>query len=107
MIMLKINMEYRKGILFLRLKGNLNESTHKKFEEYAFPVIKDYGIKYLVINLSELVSLDNYGKSSLEKSGLLIDNNDGRVLLINSKNNVNLDYQNITDELVALDLLKV
>ena len=105
--MLKINMEYRRGILFLRLKGNLNEFTSKKFEEYTFPVIKDYGIKYLVINLSELVSLDDYGKNSLEKSGLLIGNNDGRVLLINSKNNVNLNYESITDELVALDLLKI
>lgn len=100
-------MEYRRGILFLRLKGNLNESTSKKFEEYTFPVIKDYGIKYLVINLSELVSLDDYGKNSLEKSGLLIGNNDGRVLLINNKNNINLNYESITDELVALDLLKI
>ena len=63
--------------------------------------------KYLVINLSELVSLDDYGKNSLEKSGLLIGNNDGRVLLINNKNNINLNYESITDELVALDLLKI
>ena len=27
--MLKINMEYRKGILFVRLKGNLNKYTVK------------------------------------------------------------------------------
>ena len=43
--MLKINMEYRKGILFVRLKGNLNANTAPRFEEYAIPIIKDYGIK--------------------------------------------------------------
>jgi len=39
--MLKINLEYRKGILFVRLKGNLNANTSKKFLEYAIPIIKD------------------------------------------------------------------
>ena len=100
-------MEYRKGILFVRLKGNLNANTAPKFEEYAIPIIKDYGIKYIVYNLSELMSLDSYGESALIKGGDEAKINDGKVLIVNNRINSTLDYDNVSNELVALDLLKV
>ena len=100
-------MEYRKGILFVRLKGNLNANTAPKFEEYAIPIIKDYGIKYVVYNLSELMSLDSYGELALIKGGDEAKENDGKVLIVNNRINSNLDYDNVSNELVALDLLKV
>ena len=105
--MLRINMEYRKGILFVRLKGNLNANTAPKFEEYAIPIIKDYGIKYVVYNLSELNSLDAHGESALIKGGNEAKGNDGKVLIVNNRVNSILDYDNVSNELVALDLLKV
>lgn len=105
--MLKINMEYRKGILFVRLKGNLNANTAPKFENYAIPIIKDYGIKYIVYNLSELVSLDSRGEVALLKGGDEIKNNEGKVLIVNNSINSNLGYDLISNELVAMDLLKV
>lgn len=105
--MLKINMEYRKGILFVRLKGNLNANTAPKFEEYTIPIIKDYGIKYVVYNLSELVSIDSRGENALIKGGDEAKINDGRVLIVNNSINSNLEYDKISNELVALDLLKV
>ena len=105
--MLRINMEYRKGILFVRLKGNLNANTAPKFEEYAIPIIKDYGIRYIVYNLSELNCLDSYGESALVKGGNEAKGNDGKVLIVNNRVNSILDYDNVSNELVALDLLKV
>lgn len=105
--MLKINMEYRKGILFVRLKGNLNANTAPKFLEYAVPIIKNYGIRYVVYNLSELVSLDKDGENALKQGGSEAKINDGRVLIVNNKINTCLDYDNVSNELVALDLLKV
>ncbi len=105
--MLKINMEYRKGILFVRLKGNLNANTAPKFEDYAIPIIKDYGIRYVVYNLSELVSLDSRGESALIKGGNEARGNDGKVLIVNNRINSSLQYDNVSNELVALDLLKV
>ncbi|MCH5167931.1 MAG: STAS domain-containing protein [Erysipelotrichales bacterium] len=105
--MLRINMEYRKGILFVRLKGNLNANTAPKFEEYAIPIIKDYGIKYIVYNLSELISLDTYGEKALIKGGNEAKVNDGKVLIVNNRINSCLDYDNVSNELIALDLLKV
>lgn len=100
-------MEYRKGILFVRLKGNLNANTAPKFLEYAVPIIKNYGIRYVVYNLSELVSLDKVGETALMEGGNEAKINDGRVLIVNNKINTCLDYDNVSNELVALDLLKV
>ena len=99
-------MEYKKGVLFIRLKGNLNARTASKFEEYTFPIIDNYGVRYMVYNLSELVCLDNFGESALLSSGTKVKNNDGKVLIINNKINTTLNFDNISNELVALDLLK-
>lgn len=100
-------MEYRKGILFIRLKGNLNANTAGKFENYAIPIIKDYGIKYVVYNLSELVCLDSRGEDALIKGGDEIKNNDGRVLIVNNSINSNLEYDKVSNELMAMELVKI
>lgn len=106
-IMLKINMEYRKGILFVRLKGNLNANTSGKFLEYVIPIIKDYGIRYVVYNLSELVSLDEMGENALRSAGEEAKANQGRVLIVNNKINSSLDYDKVSNELVALNTINV
>lgn len=103
--MLKINMEYRRGILFLRLRGNLNTNTVPKFEEYTLPILKNYGIKYVVYNLNELKYIDKSGIDSINKSKQLVANNKGKVLLVNNRNNTQFDLHKISNELVALDLL--
>lgn len=100
-------MEYRKGILFVRLKGNLNANTSNKFLEYAIPIIKDYGIRYVVYNLGELVCLDEAGEKALIEAGNQAKINQGKVLIVNNKINSCLDYDNVSNELVALNLLKV
>lgn len=105
--MLKINMEYRKGILFIRLKGNLNATTAPKFIEYTMPIIKDYGIKYLVYNLNDLLSIDNIGEEALLKGQNEVSLNNGKVLLVNNNVNTNVKLEHIKDELKALELLHV
>ena len=44
---------------------------------------------------------------ALLSGGKSVKENDGRVLLINNKVNTCLRFDKITDELVALDLLKI
>lgn len=105
--MLKINLEYRKGILFVRLKGNLNANTTPRFKEYTIPIIRDYGIKYMIYNLSELVSIDSIGEKALLEGVDCVNTNKGKVLLVNNKVNANLCINKASDELIALDLLKV
>ncbi len=105
--MLKINMEYRKGILFVRLKGNLNAFTAPKFKDYTLPVIKDYGIKYLVLNLNDLVSIDSIGEEALKEGNKIIKANKGKVLLVNNNINTQVKFDKVSNELMALELLKI
>ena len=93
-------MEYKKHVLFLRLKGNLNSNTSSYFSEYTMPIIDEYNIKYLVINLNSINTIDNKGYLSLKNSIETVKSNKGKVLIIDN-NNYYFD-----NELVALKLLK-
>lgn len=104
--MLKINLEYKKGILFIRLKGNLNQTTAPRFREYALPIINDYKIKYMIYNLNNLKNLDDVGKEVIKESSNCIKKNKGQVLVISNKDNT-LNLDNISNELVALELIKI
>ena len=105
--MLKINMEYRKGILFVRLKGNLNANTAPKFKEYTIPPIKAYGIKYMVYNLNDLLEIDNAGEDALIAGEKEISENNGKVLLVNNRINTQAKFENVSNELVALELMRI
>ena len=74
---------------------------------HRYFIIEDYGIKYMVYNLEGLSSIDSVGENALLSGGKSVKENDGRVLLINNKVNTCLRFDKITDELVALDLLKI
>ena len=56
--MVKINTEYRKGILFVRIKGSFDYNKYHIIINY---LIDYFGIKIIVLNLSELeyISLEN------------------------------------------------
>ena len=43
--MLKMDLEFSKGILFVRLKGILNRKTSYKINNYLNPVLKKHKIK--------------------------------------------------------------
>ena len=104
--MLNINMEFNSGILFVRLKGALNKLTCDKLIDILIPVIRNNGIKNLVYNLDLLKSLDDVGFKSLLLGYDEILNNNGNVLVVN--NRFNLQYfKEVNNELSALKVLKV
>lgn len=104
--MLKINMEFRKGILFVRLKGVLNKNTGHELNNYLTPLIIEKGIKYLVINLGYLTSANKYGIKSLEKHINETKENDGYTLICNSKIK-NSKFKIIDNELTALKIINI
>ena len=59
--MLKMDMEYEKGILFIRLNGSLNRKTAYKINNYIVPVVKKHHIKYVIYNLKDLKTIDGTG----------------------------------------------
>lgn len=77
--MLKIEIEYKRGILFVRLIGEVNKTTIKNMD-IVDNMIRRAGIKYLLINLEkvtiirhdEIVSLISKYKNLIGDDGKLL-----------------------------------
>lgn len=108
--MLEINMEYRKGILFVRFIGSLNKRTLKNL--YQVDEVLNKGISCVVFNLQELVEIDERGIDSLWEEYQIVKKYGGVAFLCGIYNrNVKrrlkrsriLTYMNeIQDELILL-----
>ena len=59
--MLDYDFIFKKGILFIRLKGDITKKTSYFFENEIDPLVLDNGIKIVVFNVSELRKIDNDG----------------------------------------------
>lgn len=110
--MLKINSEYVKGILFVRIEGNLNRRNSYQLNNYLIPVILKHRIKFLVYNLYNLENIDMVGKSALEKCAKAIDANKGTSLICEVPEKLELDFNNInilqtTNELTAIKEMNI
>ena len=101
--MLKINMEYRKGILFVRLKGSLTRYNYLKFNNYMHSIIKDKGINYLVFNLELVKLIDHEGRECLKE--LLKEVKEG--FICNSIFKLDNNFMIIENELVAFNTIKI
>jgi len=86
--MLEINMEFRKGILFIRLNGQLNEKTVDKLEREVTELVKENGIRNLVFNLEDVTNIDINGINALLKNYKLCKQNDGKTLVCNLDNSL-------------------
>ncbi len=103
--MLDIDMEIRNGILFVRFDGVINKNTFSKLNN-LISMIKYYGIRYLVYNFSNLLSIDKNGYKSLLNGYDAVVNNSGKVYVV--ENQFNLDYfVSVKNELAALKLLNI
>ena len=87
-------MEYRKGILFVRLIGNFHRLTYKYFNEEVFPIILKNELKYIVINFDSLKLIDKYGIKSLEELIKINNSYKGRVTFCNLSENVKTLLEN-------------
>ena len=57
--MLKTDMEFSRGILFVRMKGDLNKESIRELK------IKDF--KFIVLNINNICSIDSYSINYLNK----------------------------------------
>lgn len=93
--MLKINLEYKCGILYVRLSGNLNKRTSSKLNRYLIPVIMKHGIKFLVYNLNELRSIDKIGRKALINGNKAINSNKGFAYICDIPEFLAKDFESI------------
>ena len=74
-------MEFRKGLLFVRLKGNLDQDTLEYFQKEVSHFILENGLKYIVLNVEELKSIDAKGMEQLTKDFHSICESNGQVVI--------------------------
>lgn len=98
--MIDYNIEFTKGILFIRLCGILNLSNEKDVLNEIVDVIEEGGIRNLVINVEELNIEDEI--TLFDRCSEIIKYNDGKMLICGD-NVDNFEYA--PDELSAIKLL--
>ena len=112
---MNITTEFRGGILFVRLNGNLNKDTVSKLNEKVTNLINNAGIRHVVFNVEKLNSIDYKGIHALLYNYEIVKRNDGNIFLCggNEKvdnilkcNHVFKYISEISSELCALNLMK-
>lgn len=110
--MLDVNFEFVKGILFVRLKGKINNYSIISIEKNLNEIILKGNLKYVVFNISncdieERVDIfDNCNK--------LIKNNGGEMFICGLKNKLSTvvnkkfnEKNNIKNEISALRMINI
>ena len=81
-----IDIDYKKGILFIRIIGNFIRSNISKFEERIIPIILELTAKKVSINLSNIIMIDNYGLESFIKISNIVNRFNGKVAICDVNN---------------------
>ena len=102
--MVDLNIEFTRGVLFVRLAGILNEVSSMDVEEKVFEIIKDGVIRFVVFNVKNLEMSDSV--KLFDKCQKLLEENDGRMLICGDEMSA-YDLEYVSDELSALKLLSI
>ena len=104
--MLKLNFEFRKGVFFIRLIGELNSITYMAIEKELNELIVLNKFKYIVINTNYLERIDLDGLNYLTKVCYLTKENNSSLIICDKhsvlKTLLNNNVPNIRDELEVL-----
>ena len=101
--MQKTNLEFRKGILFIRLNNNLDNKLINK-------LINEEGFKYLVFNINNLKYLNKRAINNILNYNNKLIHNNGKLILCEDNNTISrYIFKNkipyITKEIEAFDLI--
>lgn len=113
--MLEIDKEFRKGILFVRLKGILNKETVSYLNKEVTKMVADMEIRNVVFNIKELSYIDLEGLSSILYTYNLCREYNGISMLCNVnekiKDEINhsllSDMFQTKDETAALNMIEI
>ena len=110
--MLKMDMEYSRGILFVRLNGKLNRKTTYKINNSLLTILLKHRIKYLVYNLYNLEDIDEDGIDAILNTKSAIKQNDGLIYVCEVNKILNkainrLKIKKIDNEMIAYKVIEV
>ena len=96
-------MEFRKGILFVRLYGKLDDTTLDIFENDVKEVIIQSGIRYVVLNTYNLESISNEGIKQIKRLRRILKKTDGEFFLFGGEIKELKSLVNLENELKVFE----
>lgn len=115
--MLETILEYRKGILFVRLFGSLTKNTTVTFKTKITSLVLENNINHIVLNLESVDEIDLKGIHEIYYLYEICKDNKGKLLLCNSihedvkrklrKERLFHYIKEIKNELVAFDMVQI
>ena len=100
--MLNTNIEFRKGVLFIRLDGVLDKFTMDELDN-TYNLIKNNDIKNIVFNVNEIVKIDKLGINKLFNIYKNVIKNNSHCYFIDNKLLKNKKINKIDNELKAME----
>lgn len=99
--MLEINLEFVRGMLFVRLEGVLDTNTYTKLSDCLDTMIHEKGIKYFVVNLENLDYIDENGLQTIIDRYFDVVLHDGKLVICgyNDQFKKNLEISGIFDQI--------
>ncbi len=89
--MLKINTEFRKGVLFVRLSGQIEDDNYLESINH---LIENIGIKYIVLNIDNLMAVSVESINHIIDYNQKILKNKGRLLICDANHNRKVLFEN-------------
>lgn len=89
--MLRIDTEFRKGILFVRLSGKI---ANESYLESINSLIENIGIRYIVLNIENLKGIDVNSINHIIDYNKEILKNERRLLICDTNMNRNRIFKN-------------
>lgn len=112
--MLKIDTVYKKGILFVRLYGAINNENVEEIKKVLEVSINKVGIKYLLLNFENIYYTNANITSLLKKYSEMLIKKEGKLFicgyepLIKEKTiKINNDICKIQNEFSAFNLINI
>lgn len=99
--MLDINLKFSRGMLFVRLNGILDKSTCSKLSDCLDNMINERELKYFVLNLENLTSIDERGLQSIIDRYFDAVLHDGKLVICGYNNQFteNLEVKSIFEQI--------